>query len=153
MKVEIINDENMEIFLNKYNFINIDINDKDSLLTEIKNILIKINNRYNLNLCGFYKIKVYPNKNIGVFLNIIKIDDNEFNNEADFRIVIYPNEKFFFETEYFDVLPESSLIRYYQNKFYIDINDFNNIDKYMDMGKIIYDEDAKKMLSLSIILK
>ena len=88
-----------------------------TLLNEIKDILIKIDTRYKLDLNGFYKIKVYPNQKIGVFLNIIKIDDNEFNQEADFRIIIYQNEPFLFETEEYEILPKNINKRYYKDNF------------------------------------
>ena len=34
---------------------------------------------------------------------------------------------------------------YYNNNFYININDINNIDKYMDYGQIIYGDRAKEI--------
>ena len=104
MRIEIVNDEDIDIFINAYQFNGINLKDKETLLNEIKDILIKIDTRYKLNLNGFYKIKVYPNQKIGVFLNIIKIDDNEFNQEVDFRIIIYQNEPFLFETEEYEIL-------------------------------------------------
>ena len=71
MRIEIVNDEDIDIFINAYQFNGINLKDKETLLNEIKDILIKIDTRYKLDLNGFYKIKVYPNQKIGVFLNII----------------------------------------------------------------------------------
>ena len=62
MRIEIVNDEDIDIFINTYQFNGINLNDKETLLNEIKDILIKIDTRYRLNLNGFYKIKVYPNQ-------------------------------------------------------------------------------------------
>lgn len=153
MKVEIINEEDIDVFINPCHFNEINLNDKESLLKEIKIILTKIDSRYKLNLSGFYKIKVYPHKKIGIFLNIIKIDDNEFNQEADFRIIIYPDEVFYFETEEYDIIPKTTQKRYYQGKFYINIEDIKDITSIIDMGKIIYGQDAKKILMKSKIIK
>lgn len=153
VRIEMVNEEDIDIFINPCHFNEIDPRDKESLLTEIKKLLIKIDTRYKLNLSGFYKIKVYPNKKVGVFLNIIKIDDNEFNQEADFRIIIYPDEEFYFETEEYDILPRNAKKRYLQGKFYINIEDVKDITSMIDMGKIIYGTEVKKILQESKIIK
>ena len=114
-------------------------------MSYIKEILPSINNRYKLNLNGFYKIKSYFNDKVGLFLNVIKIDDNDFNNEADFRIILFQNEKFLFETEDYDLIKEYKSKRYYKNKFYVDIDDIENINRLVDMGGIIYGEEAKRI--------
>ena len=145
MKVEIINDEDLDIYINPYNFNDINCYDRENIMSYIKEILPSINNRYKLNLNGFYKIKSYFNDKVGLFLNVIKIDDNDFNNEADFRIILFQNEKFLFETEDYDLIKEYKSKRYYKNKFYVDIDDIENINRLVDMGGIIYGEEAKRI--------
>ena len=152
MKVEKINDDLINIYFNPYYFKDIDLNNKLELIEVIKDLIKKAESRYKLFLSGFYKIKVYPNKKLGVFLNIIKIDDNEFSNTTDFRIVIYPNEKFFLETELYELFNNVEM-RYCNNKFYIDIDDVDNILPISDMVDVIYGSDVKKILSNSIIIK
>ena len=152
MKVEKINDDLINIYFNPFYFKDIDLNNKLELIEVIKDLIKKAESRYKLFLSGFYKIKVYPNKNLGVFLNIIKIDDNEFSNTTDFRIVIYPNEKFFLETELYELFNNVEM-RYCNNKFYIDIDDVDNILPISDMVDVIYGSDVKKLLSNSIIIK
>lgn len=152
MKVEKINDDLINIYFNPFYFKDIDLNNKLELIEVIKDLIKKAESRYKLFLSGFYKIKVYPNKKLGVFLNIIKIDDNEFSNTTDFRIVIYPNEKFFLETELYELFNNVEM-RYCNNKFYIDIDDVDNILPISDMVDVIYGSDVKKILSNSIIIK
>ena len=152
MKVEKINDDLINIYFNPFYFKDIDLNNKLELIEVIKDLIKKAESRYKLFLSGFYKIKVYPNKKLGVFLNIIKIDDNEFSNTTDFRIVIYPNEKFFLETELYELFNNVEM-RYCNNKFYIDIDDVDNILPISDMVDVIYGSDVKKLLSTSIIIK
>lgn len=152
MKVEKINDDLINIYFNPYYFKDIDLNNKLELIEVIKDLIKKAESRYKLFLSGFYKIKVYPNKKLGVFLNIIKIDDNEFSNTTDFRIVIYPNEKFFLETELYELFNNVDM-RYCNNKFYIDIDDVDNILPISDMVDVIYGSDVKELLSNSIIIK
>lgn len=152
MKVEKINDDLINIYFNPFYFKDIDLNNKLELIEVIKDLIKKAESRYKLFLSGFYKIKVYPNKKLGVFLNIIKIDDNEFSNTTDFRIVIYQNEKFFLETELYELFNNVEM-RYYNNKFYIDIDDVDNILPISDMVDVIYGSDVKELLSNSIIIK
>lgn len=152
MKVEKINDDLINIYFNPFYFKDIDLNNKLELIEVIKDLIKKAESRYKLFLSGFYKIKVYPNKKLGVFLNIIKIDDNEFSNTTDFRIVIYPNEKFFLETELYELFNNVEM-RYCNNKFYIDIDDVDNILPISDMVDVIYGSDVKELLSNSIIIK
>lgn len=153
MKVELINEDDLDIYVNPYNFNDIDCYHKDDILSYIKDFIIKINDRYKLNLSGFYKIKAYFNHKVGLFLNVIKIDDNEFNNEADFRIILFQNEEFLFETEDYEIIKAYPNKRYYKNKFYVNIENIDNINKLIDMGSIIYGEEAKKVLMNSRLIK
>lgn len=153
MKVERINEELFDIFINFCYFKNVDLSNKIDLINVIKELLVKIDSRYNLNINGFYKIKVYPKDKIGIFLNIIKIDDNEFSSGSDFRIVIYSNEKFLLETDNYEILDQNILKKYYNGKFYIDIDDIKNIYNIIDMGNIIYGKAVKKILTESINIK
>lgn len=153
MRVEKISEDLYNIFINKLYFKDIDLTNKIELISIIKELLNKIETRYRLNLNGFYKIKVYPKKEIGVYLNVIKIDDNEFSSGADFRIVIYQNEKFFLETDNYEILDKNKMKMYYDNKFYIDIDDIKDINSIIDMGNIIYGKEAKTMLNESKKIK
>lgn len=145
MKVELINDDDLDIYVNPYNFNDISGSSKEIILNYIKEFISKINDRYKLNLSGFYKIKAYFNDKVGLFLNLIKIDDNEFNNEADFRIILFQNEKFFFETEDYDVIKNYENKKYYNNKFYVDTDSIDNINELIDMGKIVYGDEAREI--------
>lgn len=147
MKVEMLNEEDMDVFINKFYFNQSYIRDKDDLLVTIRDIIQKMDVRYHLNLKGFYKIKAYINQKIGAFLNIIKIDDNEFTNEVDFRIIIFRNERFLLETEEYDVVSENVPKIYYHDKFYIDIEDLDNYNKYFDMVRVIYGDEVKEVLA------
>lgn len=152
MKVEKISDDLINIYFNIFYFKDIDINNKLQLIEAIKTLIKKAEIRYKLFLSGFYKIKVYPHKKLGVFINIIKIDDNEFSNTTDFRIVIYPNEQFFIETDHYELFSNIEK-RYNNDKFYINIDDIENINYIVDMINIIYGNEVKELLSSSVVIK
>lgn len=153
MKVEMIDSDLINVFINNFYFKNTDFEKKIELISIIKDLIAKMDYRYKLSLNGFYKIKVYPYKKIGVFLDIIKIDDNEFSNGADFRIVVYQNEKFYLETDNYEILDPKIEKRYYRDKFYINLDDIKDINKIIDLGNIIYGNDVKEMIYYSKIIK
>lgn len=153
MRVEKINDEMINIYLNTFNFKNIDVENKIELVAKIKEILSKVEQRYKVNFNGFYKVKVYPNKKIGVFLNILKIDDNEFSSGADFRIIVYLGEKFLLETSEYEQLDKNIEKRVLGDRFYIDLDHIKEINKVIDLGNVIYGEDTEKILKESKLIK
>ena len=153
MKVEIVNDDDVDIFINPYSMNDIGIYDKEYILKYIKKVLKKVNNRYQLNLSGFYKVKSYFNDKVGMFLNIVKIDDNDFNNDIDYRIILFQNETFLFETEDYDIIKYIPNKKYYNNMFYVDINFLDNISILMDRGRVVYGDEVKKILHKSINIK
>lgn len=146
MRIEMISEEDIDVYINPYNFECKTHLEKEDIIDLIKELIIKINIRYHLNLKGFYKIKAYFNEKAGLFLNVVKIDDNEFSNEVDFRIIMFKNEKFLFETEYYEFLNNFTNKKYYKNKFYIDLEDIDDLTSIIDMGRIIYGEEAKEIL-------
>ena len=152
LKVEKIGSDILTIFMSNFYFKDIDIDKKIELIGIIKDYIGKIDQRYKLNLNGFYKIKVYPNKKIGVFLEIIKIDDNEFSSGADFRIIIYQNELFYFEIDDYDYIDKDIKKKYYKSHYYINVDDMDNIDQVIDFGNIIYGDKAKEILAYGINL-
>lgn len=152
MRVEIVNDDIIDIFINHYNFKDTPIYGKEDILELIKEYLFIINKRYRLNLSGFYKVKSYYNKKVGLYLNITKIDDNEFSSEADFRIILFQNEKFLFEVEDYDLIKDIKLKRYYNSMFYVDVDDIDNFDNLIDMGRIICGDEIRKILEYGKII-
>lgn len=142
MRVEIINDEYIKLFINSF-YINSFDTSKSELALKIKKILDKVNNRYRLYLDGFYKANCYINKKNGLFIDLIKIDDNEFSRGVDYRIVIYDNNKFYIKCTDIDV--DNYKIKKYNNSFYVDIDSIDNND--IDIANIIYGKDADKIFT------
>ena len=140
MRVETISDEYIKIFINLFYIDSFDIS-KNELGLRIKKILDKVNLRYRLYLDGFYKVNCYINKKLGIFIDLIKIDDNEFSKGVDYRIVIYDNNKFYMKCDDIDV--DNYTIKKYNNNFYIDIDSVNNND--IDISNIVYGKDADKI--------
>lgn len=136
INMKIINDgEKIIIFL--FN-IDIDINDIDDVGKKIKNIFVKIMKRGNYDLFGYSKVNVYHNINYGVVLEVEKIYSSGSNyNLIDLKIIIYKNCLMYLEFED-DYGFELRTLMKYNNKYYLEINDKININKYIEFAKIKY---------------
>ncbi len=135
MKIE-FDDNIIIIYLYRYSF---NFDDKNNLNNEIKKIFVKLIKKYNLDLFGYSKVNLYKNKNYGSVLEIEKIYNNDYNlNIIDLKVLIHEDNPFYLEMNdyYFDSMNDK--IINYNGKYYLNLNDVNNIYKIIEFGKIIY---------------
>lgn len=135
MKIERLDDKHYFIFLNIMYLNDIQIN-KEDIIRVVSEFLKSIKNKLLLN--GFYKVKVYLEKRVGLFLDLIQIEDSDYYNYVDFRIVVYLDEKIYFRTKDYFLLPKNCSIYYFQDYFYCDVNDIDNILDVIEFGDFIY---------------
>ena len=133
MKLE-VNDEKVIVYL--YNEL-IDINNIDGLNKKIKDLFIKIMKRYNLDFFGYSKVNVYHNENYGLILEIEKIYNTDIRyNVIDIKIIVYKNVPIYLEfDDYYFVDKPKKLIEY-NKKYYLEINNDIDINKYIEYGKV-----------------
>lgn len=149
LKVEFINDELINIFINRKMLS--DINYDEDLVGVIDKLVYRIDEIYKVGLCGFYKINCYINEKLGIFLDIIKIDDNEFSNTTDFRILLNNNSKFLLEVDLTNIV-DNIPIRVYDGNFYISVDNIESIDKYIDNCRVVYGNEADTIIKNSKLL-
>ncbi len=142
MKIECMN-EKVIVYLYKYR---LSFDDTDKLNQEIKNIFIRLIKKYHFNFFGYSIVNVYENKKYGCVLEIEQIYNNGFNIEIiDLKLIVHRNCNFYLEfNDYFFFLPHDLLIK--NNKYYMNINNIDNLLKYSEFGKLIYNE--KEVLNL-----
>lgn len=141
-----INSNNIFIFLNIYNVYSLE---KDDLIKQVKDLIIKYKSK--LNMKGFYKVKVHVGEGIGLFIDIYKIDDIEYSNSLDLRILIFYDDTFYFETDDYFVIENVDNVRYFNNKYYCLASDVL-VDRVIEFGKFIYGDEVSKMLNGSILV-
>ena len=73
-----------------------------------------------------------------LFLDLIQIEDSDYYNYVDFRIVVYLDEKIYFRTKDYFLLPRNCSIYYFQDYFYCDVSDIDNILSVIEFGDFIY---------------
>ena len=121
------------LYKNKLCLDNIDILNK-----EIKNLFIKLIKICNFDFFGLSKVNIYNNDVYGNIIEIDKIYKSDFNLDIiDLKLIVHKNIDFYLEIDnnlYIDVKED-----FYKNdKYYININRFDNLLKYIEYGKIIY---------------
>lgn len=148
MKVEVSSSENFSIFINN-SYIDIsDYTDQDKLIEIVKNLVKKMKTR--LNLKGFYKIKVYVEETVGLFVDAVRLDNLEYSNSLDLRVLVFLDEKVYFETEDYFLISDCPNIRFSNNLYYCSVEDISNIYKLVEHGRFVYGEELNKILAKSI---
>ena len=86
----------------------------------------------------FFKVDIYENQKYGCILEIKKIygDNTDF---IDLKIVLHRNITFNLVMDEYYFFNFDDVI-YKNNKYYVDINKIDNLDKYMEFGVINYDK-------------
>jgi len=150
MKIELVSKDSFCIFINSGYFKGIKFNDKDNIVEVVRNFILRM--RHKLKMSGFYKVKVYVNKKLGMFLDIIKIEDIEFSNNIDLRVIVCLNEDIFFETDDYYILPSNVKMRYFHGKYYVNINEIDDIYNILEFGRFVYGNQLKDIIDKSKIL-
>ena len=150
MKIAVLSDNQILIFIN-YNYLsNVDFKSKDSIILAVKNYIIKYKSK--LKLQGFYKVKVYVSDNVGLFLELIKLDDSDYINALDLRVIVNLDDKVFFKTESYDILPSNINVYYLDNYFYCDVSLIPNLLDVVEFGVFVYGSDINNIFNNAFII-
>lgn len=117
--------------------------EKQEIIKLVKNTVLKVNKIYHLNLKGFYKVRVYLNKKVGLVIEIIRIDDIDINNAIDLRVLVYFDQEFFIEVDNFDFVPVHKKVTFLDNKYYISVDSLSETEVFslLELGSVIYKTD------------
>lgn len=124
------------VFIDKCYVDNVDYDDKKSISDFVKTFIFRYRNKMNLN--GFYKVKVYSNKYVGLFLEIFCLEENEYPNTLDLRILVYLNHDVYYLSDDYFLVNNFSEIYYSENKFYCLVDKEVDVS-ILEFGNFIYD--------------
>ena len=150
MKIEVIDKNNNIFFINRSYLDEEDLKDKDNVILTVKDFMQVYKNK--LHLRGFYKVKVYLNRNIGMFLDIIRLEEVELSNVVDLRVIVNMNDKIYFETDDYFILPSDATIYYYNNKFYCDVSFIDNVLDIVEFGRFLYGDRLLDILDCAKVV-
>ncbi len=121
----------------------------------MKKLILKLKRKYQIDIFGFYSVKVYKNKKIGMIIELIKEDDIDFFTDlVDLKIKVYENSDIFLKfNDYF--LKEKKSFYTLDNNYYIDINKITNKEflSMIEFCNIIYGENLLKIKDQLLIHK
>lgn len=149
MKLDIENDK-FVVFLNK----KIDIVNKHKLEIYLKKILIKIKNRYDIKLNGYYIINIYINKFYGTIIEIKNenLDYYSYFNQVDMEINIFKDSLFLYEID-FEYIEKGLLknVKIYklEDKIYLKIINNINMSKLLEYSNILYGKAVERIIKQS----
>ena len=140
MKIERLED-GYKLFIQNVYFKDINWNDKEIVIERIKEIINKIKKRYNLKIKGLYRVKVYPSK-VGVLLYVLLLDEDNYSNlDLELRIVIIFNKDIYLKVDDSSFLIDNNLPYIYKDSYYINIDNIDIIDKYIEYGSIVLEDE------------
>ncbi len=150
MRFIIISDDEFSFFINNlYAKIN-DYNDKEEIINVVKKTILKYKNK--LKLSGFYKIKVFLDQKVGLFLEGIKFENCERSNIVDLRVVVYFDEDIYFKTDDYFVIKDVLNIKYYDGYYYCLVKDISDINKIVEFGEFVYGDYILGLLEKSYVI-
>lgn len=147
MKIEVI-DDNYIVYLNKFNIFRLDFKNVNSLESNIKKLLKKLECFYHIDIKGYYNINVYVDKYYGYVFKIKK--ENDYYNYFDLETVAVKikkiNTNFLYKVDdpfIFDDLNKFKFIKIKDN-FYLKVIKKLSYKEYLtllEFSKIIYDNE------------
>lgn len=163
MKVSIIDEDNIIVFLNNFNIKNINFDIKENIEKNFRKIFLKLKHIYGLNIQGYYNINIYIDKIYGAVLEI-EHEDIEyfdyFDNKVDMRVNVISNIKFLYKIK--DILDldkkilKKVTIYNFKNEYYLLLKkeiSIYEIGYILEMTNLIYDGIVDDILKLGNKIK
>ena len=158
MKVNIIDDNNIIVFLNKFYIKNIDFNNRENIEKNFRNIFLKLKHVYGLDIKGYYNIDIYMDEIYGAVIEV-EHEDIEyfdyFDNKVDMRVNVISDYTFLYKIN--DILRidkeilKKVIIYFFRNQYYLKLKDeFNNYElgNILENSELIYGDITRDILKI-----
>ena len=142
MKICEIDDDIYKIFLNDLEIKNINVASEKSLESTIRGVILRLKSKYDIVLKGLYDVSIFIKVGVSAYIIIEKVNTFLFREkDIDLRIKIIFNSKFYFKTFDYDVVKAFNDVYFYNNEYYTEVSNLEDINKYIEFGDIIYDDN------------
>ena len=91
MKVDIIDENHLVIYLRKNKVSNINFKDELKIEETLKDLFVRLNNYYDIKIKGYYNVDIYVDKYYGVVFDIGKEEleyYDYYDNQVDMKIIV-----------------------------------------------------------------
>ncbi len=146
-------DEVYYIYVNRAYIKEVDFASKDSISKYAKELVLKLKRLYNIVLMGFYEMKVYVHKEIGIFVELKPIDDDFDFFTIDLKVIILLNQEFFLKTLNFDYVDSLKPLYYHNGYYYASLEHEKNYLTYLELGSLVYGKEVEEVKRLGLLLQ
>ena len=160
--MRLIIDENIVIFLDKIYLHTLDLTNQNLIEKKLIKLINKIQNKYNIDLNGYYNVFIYKDNNYGLIIDMQKEELeylDYFNNQIELNIEVI-EDSFLYKIEDIFWLNKSILNKciIYKNGDTIYLKAKDNLNNFelgiiLENGEIIYGKQANNIKKKSQIIK
>lgn len=160
--MRLIIDENIVIFLDKIYLHTLDLTNQNLIEKKLIKLINKIQNKYNIDLNGYYNVFIYKDNNYGLIIDMQKEELeylDYFNNQIELNIEVI-EDSFLYQIEDIFWLNKSILNKciIYKNGDTIYLKAKDNLNNFelgiiLENGEIIYGKEAGNIKKKSQIIK
>ena len=123
---------------------------EDTIYSDVKRIFQSIRKRILLK--GFYRIVVCL-KTMGLFLQVIKMEDAFYKDTLDLKIEVYPFDVYFCTEDYF-LVKQCSSVYYCEGNYYGLVDDsFDKILEKVEFGSFCFGDKMNTIIRKSMIVQ
>lgn len=120
-------------------------------LDDIEEFIVSLKDK--LKLQGFYKVYIC-NKKYGLFIQLVYLEEAFYADTLNLKIVELDDMKIYFKTEDYYLIKDFNKVYYYQNYYYVLIDDLVfDIYKMIEFGEFIFGDLLVNILKYGIIVK
>ena len=160
--MRLIIDENIVIFLDKIYLHTLDLTNQNLIEKKLIKLINKIQNKYSIDLNGYYNVFIYKDNNYGLIIDMQKEELeylDYFNNQIELNIEVI-EDSFLYKIEDIFWLNKSILNKciIYKNGDTIYLKAKDNLNNFelgiiLETGEIIYGKQANNIKKKSQIIK
>lgn len=160
--MRLIIDENIVIFLDKIYLHTLDLTNQNLIEKKLIKLINKIQNKYSIDLNGYYNVFIYKDNNYGLIIDMQKEELeylDYFNNQIELNIEVI-EDSFLYKIEDIFWLNKSILNKciIYKNGDTIYLKAKDNLNNFelgiiLENGEIIYGKQANNIKKKSQIIK
>lgn len=158
MKISMIDDNKIIVFLNTLKLKQINFEDKDNIEDNLRKIFLVLKYTYNLNIKGYYNVMIYLNYNEGAVLEIEHEDIDYFDyfdSKVDMRVNVIFNSNFLYRVN--DILDvdktilNKTKIYVFKNNYYLLLKgklNFSEVGRLFEFSKLEYGSKVEDIIRL-----
>lgn len=151
MRLEVERDKYF-LYVNQDYCKNMDFNSKESIASYAKTLVLRLKRIYGIVLQGFYQMKVFVNDFVGMFIELVKLDDFEFElMTIDLKVIIFLHQTFLLQCTDLDFLDHFSNV-YFMDPYYYGVlrkDEFLLPD--LEYGKLVYGALVEEVFQKGIL--